>query len=141
MRQPLQLFQRRWENGKLPPAFLKIYLRFLLRALNYLHSKCHIIHTSEFKATFDVIEAQAHSIIDLKLDNILLGFEHPSVIEDFIQIQAENPIPRKIKDGRSIYLLHNDFGPLKSFRIILSKIADFGLTQLREGSEPLMHPI
>ncbi|KAG9233862.1 hypothetical protein BJ875DRAFT_351264, partial [Amylocarpus encephaloides] len=31
------------------------------------------------------IEAHAHSIIDLKLDNILLGFEHPSVFDDFVQ--------------------------------------------------------
>ncbi|PMD34189.1 CMGC protein kinase [Hyaloscypha variabilis F] len=122
MREPLWLFQRRWENGKLPPALLKVYLRFLLRGLDYLHSECHIIHT------------------DLKLDNILLGFEHPSVLEDFVQKQAENPMPRKIKDGRSIYLSHNDFGPPKSFGI-LPKIADFGLAQSGEGSEPLMHPI
>ncbi|KAH7312829.1 CMGC protein kinase [Rhexocercosporidium sp. MPI-PUGE-AT-0058] len=110
MREPLWLFQRRWENGKIQPALLKVYLRFLLRGLDYLHSECHIIHT------------------DLKLDNILLGFEHPSVIEDFV------------RDGRSIYLSHNDFGPPKSFRI-LPKIADFGLSQSGEGSEPLMHPI
>ncbi|KAI9857138.1 MAG: hypothetical protein M1813_008629 [Trichoglossum hirsutum] len=122
MREPLWLFQRRWENGKLPPALLKVYLRFLLRGLDYLRSECHIIHT------------------DLKLDNILLGFEHPSVIEDFVQKQAENPMPRKIKDGRSIYLSYNDFGPPKSFRI-LPKIADFGLAQSGEGSEPLIHPI
>jgi serine/threonine protein kinase len=86
------------------------------------------------------IDALAYSIIDLKLDNILLGFEHPSVIEDFVQKQSENPMPRKIRDGQSIYLSHNDFGPPKSFRI-LPKIADFGLAQSGEGSEPLMHPI
>ena len=51
MREPLCLFQRRWENGKLLPALLKVYLRFLLRGLDYLHSECHIIHTGEFKAT------------------------------------------------------------------------------------------
>jgi serine/threonine-protein kinase SRPK3 len=49
-------------------------------------------------------------------------------------------MPRKIKDGRLIYLSHNDLGPPKSFRI-LPKIAEFGLAQLGEGSEPLMHPI
>ncbi|XMA15014.1 hypothetical protein WAI453_007805 [Rhynchosporium graminicola] len=122
MREPLWLFQRRWEDGKLPPALLKVYLRFLLRGLDYLHSECHIIHT------------------DLKLDNILLGFEHPSVIEDFVRKQAENPMPRKIRDGRTIYRSHNDFGPPQSFGI-LPKIADFGLAQSGEVSEPLMHPI
>lgn len=45
MREPLWLFQRRWENRKLPPALLKVYMRFLLRGLDYLHSECHIIHT------------------------------------------------------------------------------------------------
>jgi serine/threonine protein kinase len=54
MREPLWLFQQRWENGKLPPALLKVYLRFLLRGLDYLHSKCYIIYTGEFKATLDV---------------------------------------------------------------------------------------
>ncbi|KAK2629686.1 hypothetical protein QTJ16_000506 [Diplocarpon rosae] len=122
MREPLWLFQRRWDNGRLPPALFKVYLKFLLRGLDYLHSECHIIHT------------------DLKLDNILLGFEHPSVIENFVKKQAKNPMPRKIKDGRSIYLSQNDFGPPKSFRI-LPKIADFGLAQSGEGSEPRMHPI
>ena len=140
MREPLWLFQRRWENGKLPPALLKVYLRFLLRGLDYLHSECHIIHTGEIEATCDTNRCQAHSIIDLKLDNILLGFEHPSVIEKFVQRQAQNPMPRKIRDGRSIYFSHSDFGSPKSFRI-LPKIADFGLAQSGEGPEPLMHPI
>lgn len=62
------------------------------------------------------------------------------MIEDFVQKEAETPMPRKIKDGRSIYLSHNDFGPLKSFRV-LPKIVDFGLAQSGDGSEPLRHPI
>jgi serine/threonine protein kinase len=53
MREPLWLFQRRW-GGKLPPALLKVYLRLLLRGLDYLHSECYIIHTGEFEATLDV---------------------------------------------------------------------------------------
>lgn len=86
------------------------------------------------------IELQAYPTTDLKLDNILLGFEHPFVIEDFVRKQADNPMPRKVKDGRSIYLSQNDFGPPRSFGI-LPKIADFGLAQSGEGPEPLMHPI
>ncbi len=140
MREPLGQFQRRWENGVLPTALLKVYLRFLLRGLDYLHSECQIIHTGELELYLTLEEAQIHSIIDLKLDNILLGFEHPSVIEDFVQKQVENPMPRKMRDGRMIYLSHNDFGPRRSFRI-LPKIADFGLAQSGDGLEPLLHPI
>ncbi|KAI9741406.1 MAG: hypothetical protein M1834_003123 [Cirrosporium novae-zelandiae] len=122
MREPFWLFQRRWENGKLPPVVLKVYLKFILRGLDHLHSECHIIHT------------------DFKLDNILTGFEDPSVIEIFVQRYATHPMPRKINNGRSIYLSQNDFGRLQSFRI-LPKIADFGMAQLGNCSEPHRHPI
>lgn len=74
------------------------------------------------------------------MDNILVGFEHPSVIKEYVEKLAENPMPRKIKDGRLIYLSHNDFGPLKSFRM-LPKIADFGLAQSGDSLEPLRYPI
>lgn len=77
---------------------------------------------------------------DLKLENILVGFEDPSVIEDFVRAQAENPMPRKSRDGRSIYQSHNNFGPLRSF-YILPKIADFGLAQRGDNPQPKIHPI
>lgn len=62
------------------------------------------------------------------------------MLEDFIEKQAENPMPRKIKDGRSIYLSHNDFGPLRSFGLV-PKIVDFGLAQSGGHPHPCMHPI
>lgn len=68
------------------------------------------------------IEAWAYFVIDLKPDDILLGFEHPSD-RRFCPEASRNPMPRKIKDSRSIYLSHNDFGPPRSFRI-LPKIAE-----------------
>ena len=49
-------------------------------------------------------------------------------------------MPRKVKDGRLIYLSHNDFGPLKS-NLMLPKVVDFGLAQLGDQKEPLSHPI
>lgn len=49
-------------------------------------------------------------------------------------------MPRKIKDGRPVYLSHGNFGPLKPFRM-LPKIADSGLTELGDGPEPFRHPI
>lgn len=59
----------------------------------------------------------------------MMRFEDPSVVEDFVQKQVENAIPRKVKDGRSIYQSRNDFGRLKSLRV-LPVIADFGLAEL-----------
>ena len=55
MRESLWIFQKRFRDGKLPPAVLKVYVKVLLLGLDYLHSVCHIIHTGECDATFDSI--------------------------------------------------------------------------------------
>ncbi|KFY29164.1 hypothetical protein V491_00162 [Pseudogymnoascus sp. VKM F-3775] len=122
MREPLWLFQKRCRNGKLSLDLIKVYLTFLLRGLDYLHSECHIVHT------------------DLKSDNILVGFEDRSVIKGFVRSQALNPMARKVKDDRVVYRSHNEFGPLKSFGI-LPKIGDFGLAQRIVDSRRNIHPI
>ncbi|KAH9207011.1 kinase-like domain-containing protein [Leptodontidium sp. 2 PMI_412] len=103
---------RRCRNGKLSLALLKVYLTFLLRGLDYLHSECHVVHT------------------DLKPDNILVGFED----------NLSNPMARKIKDGRVTYRSHNEFGSLKSFGILL-KIADFSVAKRIINSRRNIHPI
>jgi serine/threonine protein kinase len=71
-----------------------------------------------------------------------MGFEvdHPSILEDFVKAKLQNPIPQKIKGDRTIYRSHNDFGRLRSFRI-LPKIADFGLAECVDGQELHRHPI
>ncbi len=69
----------------------------------------------------------------------MVGFEDPSVIEDFVRAQTRNPMPRKVQNGRSIYQSHNNFGPLRS-SLVLPKIGDFGLAQY--GKNGLQrHPI
>lgn len=49
MREPFWLFQRRWDDNKIPPEILKIYLRFILQGLDYMYSECRIIHTGELR--------------------------------------------------------------------------------------------
>ncbi|PWY93951.1 CMGC protein kinase [Aspergillus sclerotioniger CBS 115572] len=123
MREPLGLFQNRCRNQRLPLGLLKGYVKLLLKGLDYLHSECNVIHT------------------DLKVDNMLVTFENSSVLQDFVQAQPSNPMPRKVKNRRTIYLSHNDFGPLRSF-YILPKITDFGLAHHQGTSSVLnRHPI
>ena len=69
-----------------------------------------------------------------------MGFEDPSVIEDFVHGQAENPMARKVVNGRPIYQSHNDFGPLRSL-YLLPKLADFGLARRGDCSQLHLHPI
>ena len=59
-----------------------------------------------------------------------MGFEHPSVHEDYIELQSANPMPRKLKAGRSTYISHNDFGPITSFHM-LPKTAEFRFDAVR----------
>ena len=54
LREPLWIFKRRWEDGRLPPSIVKVYARFLLQGLNYLHSECHVIHTGGYEALLNV---------------------------------------------------------------------------------------
>ncbi|KAH8428570.1 uncharacterized protein LDX57_006266 [Aspergillus melleus] len=117
MREPLWLFQNRCLNQRLSLGLLKGYMKLLLKGLDYLHSEY------------------------LKVDNILVGFEDPSVLHDFACAQPSNPMPRKVKNEHTVYLSHNDFGPPRSY-YILPKITDFGLAHHQKDSSVLnRHPI
>ncbi|GMG15996.1 unnamed protein product [Aspergillus oryzae] len=64
---------------------------------------------------------------DLKLENIMVSFEDPAVMGDFMNDQFDQPMEYKIDStGRPVYQRHNDFGPLRQLRNIIPKIVDFG---------------
>ncbi|KAI0469392.1 kinase-like domain-containing protein [Xylaria cf. heliscus] len=116
MRDPLWLFIRRIadENrvDSLMLPIIKVYLKILLEGLDFLHSECHVIHT------------------DLKLDNIMVTVEDPSIIEVFIQGQSKHPMARKQVGTRTVYRCHNDFGDIhgnEGLRNMYVKITDLGL--------------
>ncbi len=142
MREPIWLFRQRLKNERIPMDLLKRYLIILLYALDYLHSECHVLHTGRYHLLVCLRISVLMGNPDLKMENILVTFEQLSVIDDFACAQPANPMPRKIKDGRSIYLSHNDFGPLQSYGI-LPKIADFDMAvHLEAASHPhVMIPI
>ena len=48
MRESMSTFQRRTKNKRIPPDLFKVLLKFLLQALDYLHTKCDLIHTGTF---------------------------------------------------------------------------------------------
>ncbi|KAF4446701.1 putative dis1-suppressing protein kinase dsk1 [Fusarium austroafricanum] len=71
---------------KLPAPVLAFVLRRLFLALDYLHTECKVIHT------------------DIKADNIMFGIEDDSVFTSFEEQELNDPSPRKIMDGRAIYM-------------------------------------
>lgn len=82
------------------------------------------------------------SCLDLKLENIMVSFEDPTVLADFMDSQLEKPMAFKIDStGRLVYQSQNDFGPLKSLRSI-PQLVDFGLaTRLEEDDDWGVWPI
>ncbi|KAF2970548.1 hypothetical protein GQX73_g3030 [Xylaria multiplex] len=81
---------------------------------------------------------------NLKLDNIMVTFEDPSVIEAFVQGQLKHPMARKRVGTRTVYRCHNDFGGLHNAEALgkmYPKITDLGLAQRGDGPGPLLHPI
>ncbi|KAM5539165.1 hypothetical protein V8D89_007038 [Ganoderma adspersum] len=71
---------------KLPEKFLKLVLRHVLRALDYLHSEAKVIHT------------------DLQERNILLDLDDIAALEAFEEAERTTPVARKIAGDRVIYL-------------------------------------
>ncbi|KAJ5100469.1 hypothetical protein N7456_006521 [Penicillium angulare] len=124
LREPLSMYQRRFEDKRMPLPLIKTYIRVLLTGLDYLHKECRTVHT------------------DLKLDNIMVSFEDPIVLSDFMKSQLENPMAFKINStGRPIYQCKNEFGPLKSLRS-LPQLVDFGLaTRVEEDDDWGVWPI
>jgi serine/threonine-protein kinase SRPK3 len=107
----MESFAKRRFNGRR----LRLLLPGLLQGLDYLHTECGVVHT------------------DLKGDNIMLGLGGQKVLEDFVQYQADHPLPRKMPDhhGRVIYKSSSKFGDgTVSDEVIKSaKITDIGLAE------------
>ena len=141
MRESVSRLQRRSPDGRIPGYLLKPLLEIVLTGLDHLHTRCHIIHTGtrlvgKRPNLRDEIDL---AVTDLKPDNILVGIENQAVIDELVNDEAEEPTPRKLKDGRAFYLSRNfgDFqGPPGR-----PKIADFGLAVRGDVPQPHNHPI
>lgn len=47
MREPLSMYQRRFDGRKMPLPLIKTYIRALLTGLDYLHTNCKTVHTGK----------------------------------------------------------------------------------------------
>ena len=48
MRETLSMYQRRFNDRKMPLPLIKTYIRALLTGLDYLHKECRTFHTGTF---------------------------------------------------------------------------------------------
>ncbi|GAB0144777.1 hypothetical protein EsHS_00005234 [Epichloe bromicola] len=110
MRETLFQLQHRLRGQKIAPPLVKFFMFCLLEAVDYLHTKCRLIHT------------------DIKDDNIMVTLENDAVLKFFVKRQKKSAQSRHIRteDGRETYLSQGDFGPLQGSRL-LPQLADFNL--------------
>ena len=125
------LFRRRFNDGMIPLPFIKAYIdshsscgyrlpSYGMQDSTYRYVVlCWLIHGHDAKLT------TCH--VDLKLENIMVSFEDPAVMGDFMNDHFDQPTEYKIDSiGRPVYRRHNNFGPLTQLRNIVPKIIGFG---------------
>ncbi|GKZ78393.1 hypothetical protein AnigIFM56816_001951 [Aspergillus niger] len=99
------------EGGALPENLLRVTIRFMLIALDYLHG-ANVIHT------------------DIQPGNILLGIEDDSILAEMEEEELNEPAPRKQLDDRTIFATRAM--PLSSGEPVL---ADLGEARLAQGNQ------
>lgn len=96
-------FQRRILKGRLTEDLLRLSLLFTLRALDYLHNECHIIHTGTVKYFRSEHQTPTNSRSDIKPSNIMLRIVDTSLLRHYEAAEDQSPSPRKILEDRTIY--------------------------------------
>ncbi|KAJ5718199.1 hypothetical protein N7488_003845 [Penicillium malachiteum] len=105
---------------------LKMTLRRLLLALDFLHTEAKITHTG-----------------NLKTDNLMLSLEDYAMLADFANEEIRQPSPRKkIDDLRTIYQSRQFRRPLKGQSFGLPILCDFGEAKIGTTHEsgPFVQP-
>ncbi|KIW13716.1 hypothetical protein PV08_08907 [Exophiala spinifera] len=111
--QTLRALQYQDSRHRLTEELLRPVLTCVIRAMDYLHSECHLVHT------------------DIKASNIMLGLDDPSVLQAFEQAEMTNPSARNIYPDRTIYQSR----PIDRPKAIgLPVLSDFGLARFEWGT-------
>ncbi|PWY89520.1 kinase domain protein, partial [Aspergillus sclerotioniger CBS 115572] len=97
------------EGDALPESLLRVTIRFMLIALDYLH-EAKVIHT------------------DIQPHNILLGIDDNSILAEMKEDEISDPAPRKQLSDRTIFATRGM--PLTSGEPVL---ADLGEARLADG--------
>ncbi|PGH34762.1 CMGC/SRPK protein kinase [[Emmonsia] crescens] len=104
---------------------LKLTLKRLLLALDFLHNEAQIIHT------------------DLKTDNLMLTLEDDTMLADFAKAEVKDPSPRKqIDQSRTIYKSRRFRRPVRGNSYGLPILCDFGEARIGKMQEsgPFVQP-
>ncbi|KAG5927438.1 hypothetical protein E4U42_002273 [Claviceps africana] len=109
-------------DGVVKPIVVKALLPCLLEFLDFMHTKCHVIHT------------------DLKPHHIMLPFEDAAVLKDYVRDQEADPAPYIVRRGRPVYQSRPDFGCMRN-GVGFVKVTDFGCAVRGDANTKFYHDI
>ncbi len=115
-------------SHRLSEDLLRLLLLQLLAALDYLHTDAHVIHTGESWLPIEY-NTRVLTAIDISAFNILLGINDRSIIQKFIKAEQEQPSPRKVVNGYTVYA-SRAFDSPSGGSIGLPLLSDFGTAVL-----------
>ena len=122
---------------------LRMVLKSVLTALDFLHTEAEIIHTGlAISLTYAVTHECSPRALDLKADNLMLAIADKSMYEDFEKAEMKDPSPRKIIDeARTIYTSRR-FGKPKNDRWGPPVLCDLGQARIGQVQEtgPMIQP-
>jgi serine/threonine-protein kinase SRPK3 len=118
-------------DHRLNEGQLKVALKHILLALDYLHTECKLIHTGVTSPpliryiTSDEIcrVVIMHFLTDISSHNILIEIEESSLLEDFVKAEMELPSGRKSVNEAPVYVSRRFGTPKRLGRPVLG---DFG---------------
>ncbi|TPX22276.1 hypothetical protein DIZ76_014144 [Coccidioides immitis] len=103
---------------------LKMTVKRILLALDFLHTEAEIIHA------------------DLKTDNLMLTLEDSTMLADFARAEAKDPSPRKVDGSHIIYQSRRFRPPTGGKGYGLPVLCDFGEARIgkKHESSPFVQP-
>lgn len=113
---------------------LKMTLRRLLLALDFLHTEADTTHTGT--ALLEPRYKNCLTRLDLKTDNLMLSLEDSTMLTDFADEEIRQPSPRKrINETRTIYQSQQFRLPSKGKSFGLPILCDFGEARIGKIQE------
>ncbi|EME38582.1 hypothetical protein DOTSEDRAFT_181838 [Dothistroma septosporum NZE10] len=119
----VETLQHLMPNQRLSEDALKSVLKYLLLALDCLHSEGKMVHT------------------DLQASNIHFRVEDDSIFDDFATAEMNNPIPRKVDGDRVIYESRGLRMPKKTGPPVLCDFGEarFGRSSYTDDIQPYVY--
>lgn len=112
MAMTLAALRKKLSGDRFPENLLKLVLKHVLLALDFLHSEAQVIHTGEFSSP--VAHLTGLLLQDIQEKNILLDLDDISILEAFEKEGLTNLSARKVAGDRIVYrskqIVTSDYG-------------------------------